>query len=285
MKTYTSRDVADILGMTVREVQAHGRAGYLTPDRGPGNRYRFSFQDLILLRTARGLTAAEVPPGRIRKVLSRLRRELPRGRPLSEVRVGVSGDDIVVKDNGSAWNPESGQIVFGFAVADLAKSAAPFAKRGVESARKLDHTRSADEWFELGAELESTAPNEARDAYRRALELNPAHADAHVNLGRLLQEAGAHQAAIEQYRAALEADSRHATAAFNLGAALEELGRRPEAIAAYLQAVKIDDAFADAHYNLSRLYEQSGKKQAAIRHLARYKALTRNAERGTPTDP
>jgi Tfp pilus assembly protein PilF len=281
MKTYSSRDVADILGMTVREVQEHGRAGYLTPDRGPGNRYRFSFQDLILLRTAKGLTRADVPPGRIRTVLRRLRAELPRGRSLSEMRVGVAGDAIVVKDNGAAWNPESGQIVFDFAVRDLARSAAPFARRNVESARKLDHTRSADEWFELGAELEATAPDEARDAYRRALELNPAHADAHVNLGRLLQEAGATQAAIEQYRAALEADARHATAAFNLGAALEDLGRRREAIAAYQQAVGIDDGFADAHYNLSRLYEKSGKKQAAIRHLARYKLLTRNPERGT----
>jgi tetratricopeptide (TPR) repeat protein len=273
MKTYTSRDVADILGMTIREVQAHGRAGYLTPDRGPGNRYRFSFRDLILLRTAKGLTRAEVPPGRIRNVLRKLRGELPKGRSLSEVRVGVAGDAIVVKEGGAAWNPESGQIVFNFAVADLAKSAAPFARRGVESARKADHNRSADDWFELGTELEATAPNEARDAYRRALELNPAHADAHVNLGRLLQEAGATQAAVEQYRAALDADARHATAAFNLGAALEDLGRRREAVAAYQQAITADPDFADAHFNLSRLYERSGKKQAAIRHLARYKAL------------
>ncbi|HWA56214.1 MAG TPA: tetratricopeptide repeat protein [Gemmatimonadales bacterium] len=276
MKTYTSRDVADILGMTVREVQVHGRAGYLSPDRGPGNRYRFSFQDLILLRTAKGLTRANLPPARIRSVLRKLRGELPRGRSLSEVRVGVAGDEIVVNEGGAAWSPESGQIVFDFAVADLAKSAAPFARRGVESARKADHARSADDWFDLGTELEATAPNEARDAYRRALELNPAHADAHVNLGRLLQEEGATQAAVEQYRAALETDARHATAAFNLGSALEALGRRREAIAAYQKAIAADPDFADAHYNLSRLYERSGKKQAAIRHLARYKALVDN---------
>jgi tetratricopeptide (TPR) repeat protein len=273
MKTYTSRDVADILGMSLREVQAHGRAGYLSPDRGPGNRYRFSFQDLILLRSAKGLTAAHIPARRIRTVLRKLRDDLPRGRSLSEVRVAADGERIVVKDGPAAWNPESGQIVFNFAVADLAKSAAPFARRGAEAARKADHTRSPDEWYDLGCELEATAPNEARDAYRRALELNPGHADAHVNLGRLLQESGAVQAAIEQYRAALDADDRHATAAFNLGGALEDLGRRPEAIAAYLRAIAADPDFADAHYNLSRLYEKTGKKQAAIRHLTQYKRL------------
>lgn len=273
MKIYTSRDVADILGMSVREVQAHGRAGYLNPDRGPGNRYRFSFQDLILLRTAKGLTAAAVPGRRIRTVLKKLRTELPRGRSLSEVRVAAAGDAIVVKEGSSTWNPESGQIVFDFAVGDLVRSAAPFAKRGAEAARKADHGRSADDWFELGSEMEATAPNEARDAYRRALELNPAHADAHVNLGRLLQEAGATQAAVEQYRAALDSDGGHAIAAFNLGAALEDLGRKREAIAAYQQAVAADPDFADAHFNLSRLYEKSGKKQAAIRHLSQYKRL------------
>jgi tetratricopeptide (TPR) repeat protein len=273
MKTYTSRDVADILGMSVREVQAHGRAGYLAPDRGPGNRYRFSFQDLILLRTAKGLARAAVPARRIRAVLRKLRNDLPRGRSLSEVRVAAAGDAIVVRDGGSAWNPESGQMVFGFAVGDLARTAEPFARRGAEAARKAGHTRSADEWYDLGCELEATAADEARDAYRRALELNPAHADAHVNLGRLLQEAGAPQAAIEQYRAALDADGRHATAAFNLGGAMEDLGRRSEAIAAYQKAVAADPDFADAHYNLSRLYEKLGKKQAAIRHLSRYKAL------------
>ncbi|HEY7681567.1 MAG TPA: tetratricopeptide repeat protein [Gemmatimonadales bacterium] len=273
MKTYTSRDVAEILGMSVREVQEHGRSGYLAPDRGPGNRYRFSFQDLILLRTARSLVRAKVPPRRIRVVLKRLRDDLPRGRSLSEVRVAAAGENIVVRDGGTTWNPESGQVVFDFAVSDLARSAAPFARRGAAEARKADHTLSASEWYELGCELEATDPGEARDAYRRALELNPSHADAHVNLGRLLQEAGATPAAVEQYRAALDADERHATAAFNLGIALEDLGRKQEAIAAYQRALVADPDFADAHFNLSRLYEKTGKRQAALRHLNQYKRI------------
>lgn len=273
MKTYTSRDVAEILGMSVREVQVHGRSGYLAPDRGPGNRYRFSFQDLILLRTARALVKARVPLRRIRVVLKKLRNDLPRGRSLSEVRVAAAGDTIVVRDGARSWNPESGQLVWNFAVSDLARSAAPFARRGAAEARKTDHAHSASEWYELGCDLEATDPNEARDAYRRALELNPAHADAHVNLGRLLQEAGAVAAAVEQYRAALDVDERHATAAFNLGIALEDLGRKQEAIVAYQRALVADPDFADAHFNLSRLYEKTGKRQAALRHLTQYKRL------------
>ncbi len=273
MKTYTSRDVAQILGLSVREVQRQARVGYLTPGRGPGNRYRFSFQDLILLRTAKALRRAGIPVRRIRAGLRRLRTNLPRGRSLSEIRISSSGRQILVREGNTAWNPESGQMVFDFAVSDLARSAAPFARRGAEAARKADHAMSADEWYSLGCELEATAPDEARDAYRRALELDPALADAHVNLGRLLQEAGATAAAVEQYRAALDTDPRHATAAFNLGIALEDLGRRQDAIAAYQQAITADPGFADAHYNVAALYEKTGKKQAALRHLAQYKRL------------
>jgi Tfp pilus assembly protein PilF len=273
MKTYTSRDVAEILGMSLREVQEHGRAGYISPDRGPGNRYRFSFQDLILLRTAKALTRQAVPPRRIRTVLGRLRTQLPRGRSLSEVKVGADGQAIVVREGVTAWNPESGQTVFDFAVADLARTAAPFARRGAAQARQADRNLGPDQWYELGTELEATAPDEARDAYRRALELAPGHADAHVNLGRLLQEAGALPAAVEHYRMALDSDERHATAAFNLGSAYEALDRRQDAIAAYQRAIAADPELADAHFNLSRLYEQSGKKQAALRHLKEYRRL------------
>jgi tetratricopeptide (TPR) repeat protein len=266
--------VAEILGLSIRDVQEHARAGYLHPGRGPGRRYRFSFQDLVLLRAAKALADARVPEQRIRRSLRRLVRQLPKGRSLSAVRVQADGHSVVVRDGETAWNPESGQLVLDLAVHRLARDAGPIARRNLEAARRADRAGSAGDWYELGCELEATAPGEARDAYRRALELDPVHADAHVNLGRLLAEAGARAAAVEHYRAALEADPRHATAAFNLGVVLEGLGRRQQAVTAYQQALAADEGLADAHFNLSRLYERAGRKQAALRHLARYKALT-----------
>ena len=71
-------------------------------------------------------------------------------------------------------------------------------------------------WYDLGLELEAVAPTEARDAYRRALELDAHHADAHVNLGRLLHEQGLVEEAERHYRQALRESPDHATAAFNL---------------------------------------------------------------------
>src|SRR5439155_25576800 len=87
-------------------------------------------------------------------------------------------------------------------------------------------------------------------AYGRALELDAHHADARVNLGRLLHEQGLVEEAERHYRLALRENPEHATAAYNLGIALEDLGRAADAIEAYRAALAADPRLADAHYNV-----------------------------------
>lgn len=274
MKCYTTRDVAKLLGLSEPQVRSHARVGYLSPDRGPRNAYRFSFQDLVLLRAAKALSEARIPQRRIRRALRALARELPVGRSLSGLRISSEGDRIVVRDGDESWNPESGQLLLDFHVVDLAGRAAPIARREARRARRSDEPLTAEQWYSLGVDLESAAPEDARDAYTRAVALDPRHASARVNLGRWLQEDGHPELAITEYRAALASQPRHPTAAFNLGTALEELGRRAEAIEAYRRALKADGEFADAHFNLARLYEQAGRRAAALRHLKAYKLLS-----------
>ena len=274
MKSYTTRDVAKLLGLSEAQVRSQARVGYLAPDRGPRNSYRFSFQDLVLLRTAKALSEARIAPRRIRGALRTLTRQLPAGRSLSGLRISSEGHRIVVRDGNETWNPESGQLLLDFRVAELADRAAPTARRLARRARRSDEPLTAEQWYSLGVDLESAAPQEAKDAYTRAVALDPRHASARVNLGRWLQEDGHPELAVAEYRAALASQPRHPTAAFNLGTALEELGRRAEAIEAYRKALDADDRFADAHFNLARLYEQSGRRAAALRHLKAYKMLS-----------
>jgi tetratricopeptide (TPR) repeat protein len=273
MKSYSTADVARLLGLAPAQVRSHARGGFLRPSRGPRNTYRFSFQDMVLLRAAKALRDARVDPRRIRRSLRALARTLPEGRALSEVRIQADGSRVVVRDRGRVWQPDSGQMLFDFSVRNLAERAAPIARRHAQNARAKEAELSAEDWFDLGVELEAVEPDEAQDAYRRALALDPTHADAHVNLGRLLQERGRHPEAVLQYREALRLVPGHATAAFNLGTAFEDLKRAGDAISAYRQAIAQDDSLADAHYNLSRLLEKNGQKQAALRHLRIYRDL------------
>jgi tetratricopeptide (TPR) repeat protein len=280
LKGYAAKDVARLLGLSPNQVRAFARGGFLDPDRGAKRELRFSFSDLVLLRAAKGLAEARIPARRITRALRRLKQQLPAGRPLSAVRITAEDDRIVVHDGAATWSPESDQLLLDFTVSELAGRAAPLARRTAQAARDRDAGGAplgADEWYDLGFDLEAVDVAEARDAYRRALELDPHHADAHVNLGRLLHEGGDAKQATSHYLLALTQTPKHALAWYNLGIALEDLKRRAEAIKAYESATLADPALADAWFNLSRLYEVAGKKAAALRSLSKYRVLVREA--------
>jgi tetratricopeptide (TPR) repeat protein len=268
---YSTRDLAAILGVSPAAVRTLAKTADVCAERSESGELRFGFADLLLLKTAAELRAAHVPARKIRTALGELSRKLPSGTALSSVRIAASGDGIVVRDGREAWEPLSGQLLFEFAAGDLV-GRRPGRLRAGES---LD----ADAWFDRATRLEEEhAPEDAIAAYRRAIALDPRHADAHVNLGRLLHETGSLRLAERHYRAALQADPRHATAAFNRGVVLEELGQSAGALAAYRESVAIDPAAADAHYNLAVLCRRLGLQRDALRHLKRYRELARTDE-------
>jgi tetratricopeptide (TPR) repeat protein len=267
---YSTKDVAGLLGLSAEQVRSYVRAGFLSPRQGPRGEYSFSFQDLVLLRTAKGLLAARVPRRRVRIALQNLREQLPEDRPLTGVRISAQGHQVVVRDGRDVWNPESGQALFDFELSALAREASALPLRSPD---ERTAPASAAEWYERGCELEEESAEAAMAAYRHALEIDAGLPDAHLNLGRLLHERGETAAAERHYRLAIAALPADATAAFNLGVALQDLGRLREAVAAYEAALAIDPGCADAHFNLAGLYEKLGEPEAAFRHLRTYKTL------------
>ena len=274
MKGYTSREVARMLDLSVGQVRSYARAGFIHPERGPRGDYRFRFQELVLLRAAKGLAAARIPSRRIARALKKLRERLPSGRALTELRIAAVGDSVVVRDGRTLWDPVSGQTCFDFDVSDLAERVAPLARQAAREAFESDEELTADDWFEMGRELEAAEPEVARQAYERAVQMDPGHGDAHLNLGRLLHEAGLLGEAEAHYRLTLAIRPTDATALFNLGVSLEDLGRPEEAIRAYQDASRSDPEYADAYYNLARLYEKRGNAARALQHLNKYRRLT-----------
>ncbi len=272
---YGTREVAQILGLTQTQVRSYVRSGFLEPERVGKGRFRFSFSDLVFLRTAKGLLAAGLPARRVRRSLSRLRAHLPSGRRLTGLRIAAHGDEVVVADGDGLWQAESGQSLFDFGVAELARKVAPLARRAFFEASRDSEALTAADWFALGCDLEATSPDEAKQAYARTVELAPGHADARVNLGRLLHESGDARAAEMQYREALACDPANATAAFNLGVALEDIGHARAALDAYASSLALDPENVDAHYNAAHLCVRLGETAAALRHLQQYRKLSR----------
>ena len=114
MQDYGVRDVERLLRLPASTIRSLIAAGFVSPSRGPRNAWRFSFQDLIVLRTAAALVAAKVPNRRITKSLRELRRDLPASMPLSGLSISAVGDRVVVKDGTARWQAESGQYVLAF---------------------------------------------------------------------------------------------------------------------------------------------------------------------------
>ncbi|MFQ5528237.1 MAG: tetratricopeptide repeat protein [Thermoanaerobaculia bacterium] len=266
---YTTAEAARLVRLTPAQIRSFVRSGFLEPERGSRRQYRFRFQDIVVLRAARDLVAQKVPSRRLRRVLRDLRSQLPRGRSLAELRISFEAGNLVVRSGGEAWEPESGQRLLDFEVSELAAKAAPLASALIERAGD-PATLCADDWYELGFELEASAVDQARVAYERSLEADHGHPDAHLNLGRLLHEDGDPAAAYSHYQAALTARPDDATAAFNLGVAQQDLGKGNEAQACYRAALEMDPKLADAHFNLAVLLEQEDESAGAIRHLKAY---------------
>jgi tetratricopeptide (TPR) repeat protein len=266
MNGFSARDVATMLGLSVAQVRSFASTASLSAGRGDRGEYRFSFQDLVLLRAAKELSDARISPRKIKRSLERLREQLPTDQPMTAVRISADGDRVVARDGESLWHPESGQALFDFSIAELEAKVAAFREP------EKDSTDEADAWYEAGCDLEADDREAAIEAYRKALAIDSKHADAHVNLGRLLHDEDA-RAAERHYREAIASDSAHATAHFNLGVVLEDLERIDEARAAYQQAIAIDPDCADAHYNLAGILEAEGKRGDALHHLKEYKRL------------
>lgn len=248
----------------------------MTPSKDNQGRWRYSFQDLAVLRTAGKLLDANVTVNRVTRALRVLREQLPAGRPLSAVRILVTGQRVIVKDRLAAWEPESGQCALDFDVQAMSEQVAPQLPMR-SRAELVRYGDTADDLYQTALDLELAGRgDEARETYQAVLRRDPKLVGARINLGRLLHAAGRLGEAEVLYRAALEQSPDNAVAAFNLGVALEDQGKVDGAAEAYRAALAVDDGYADAHYNLSRLLEAQGDARGAIRHLSRFRRLMRN---------
>ncbi len=269
---YSAREVATLLNIPAEKVRSFVQSRLLNPARGEHGEYRFSFRDLVLLRTLKGLADAHIPARRLRRALGKLQQQVPTDRPLSGIAIAAEADGIVARDGQSKWNPESGQMAFELSGRSAPAGAPP---ELVPAPPLFSEGLDADGWYRLGCELESSDAARACEAYCRAIELDERHADAHINLGRALHHAGQVQAAEKHYRLALQARPKDPVASFNLGIALEDLGRTDEAMQAYREAIAADPSCADAYFNLAHLYEQEGMRANAIRYLKTYRTLAK----------
>ncbi len=127
------------------------------------------------------------------------------------------------------------------------------------------HNNLANVLVREGKKLE-----EAIEHYRKTLEINPAYAKAHYNLGQVLAMKGEIEEAIEQYGQALQIDPTIAEAHNTLGNLLANRGMLEEAIGHYRRVLELKSGpmvQSETHFNLGTALAKQGHLEEASEHF------------------
>jgi tetratricopeptide (TPR) repeat protein len=248
---YSTRDAARILNATEARVRNWARLGGLVPESGPDGRTEFTFQQLLLLRTTRGLIDAGVPARRVRRIWSSLRRQLAADLPLTSVRILADGERAIAWDENASWQPDSGQFLLDFDATEISPERERSTGLAVVSATPagISAEQAGVSAEPAGAVKRSVKtaifrPGSAAARATRPPEPVPPSGEIRDPLGHTAGPSA-------------EAAGPSAEQWFHLGSELEESSPL-EARQAYLQALVLDPRFADAHLNLGRLAHEAG---------------------------
>jgi tetratricopeptide (TPR) repeat protein len=269
---HSVRDAAELFGVPEARLRYWAQTGFVGPTVRQRGRFYYTFQDLVALKVAIALVDGGVPLQRVRRNLDALRERLPQvERPLAELRVLSDGEELVVVEDGTAWQPASGQLVLSFAVRSIAG--------GVRPLRADTESDTAYGAFLSGlAALDAGDPGRAEAGFRRAVALDAALAAAWTNLGNLLEARGERGAAREAYEKALALDPEQPEARYDLANLLLDAGDVDLALAEYRRVVQAAPGFADAQYNLGVALLAVGAETQARAAFSRYLELDPGSE-------
>jgi tetratricopeptide (TPR) repeat protein len=285
IELYSIRDVARILAVQESRLRYWMQTGFIGPTVRKGGRFYYTFCDLVAVKAAKDLLAADVPLQKARRAVEGLRKALPADtHPTSRLRLCSDGETIVALADDVAFHPVSGQVVMAFTVPSFGEHVSevlamprvdPSAPHPVEEERtEANGGTTAYRHFVEACAAEDRGDSElAEHLFRQAIDLEPNMAAALTNLGNLVYRQGEVEEARKLYERALEHDPNQPEARYNLANALEDLGEIEGAITELRKVCAAAPEFADAHYNLGLLLAQLGGTAQAKQHLERYLEL------------
>ena len=285
IELYSIRDVARILAVQESRLRYWTQTGFVGPTVRKGGRFYYTFTDLVAVKSAKDLLAADVSLQTARKAVEALKKALPGDtHPASKLRVCSDGKTIVALADDAAFEPIGGQVVMAFSLSTFGEHVAEvLAMPRVDPSAPVEVNDSPTEanggttayrhFVEACAAMDRGETQMAEHLFRQAIDLEPNMSAALTNLGNLVYRQGELDEARKLYERALEHDPLQAEARYNLANLLEDMGETELAISELRRVCAACPDFADAHYNLGLMLAQVGGTAQAKQHLEKYLEL------------
>ncbi|HEU4610952.1 MAG TPA: tetratricopeptide repeat protein, partial [Kofleriaceae bacterium] len=245
IELYSIRDVARILAVQESRLRYWMQVGFVGPTVRKGGRFYYTFCDLVAVKAAKDLLAADIPLQRVRKAVESLRKALPNDtHPTSRMRVCSDGNTIVALADDVAFEPVGGQVVMAFTLPSFGEHISDvLAMPRVDPSAPQEITDSP------------TEANGGTTAYRMFVEACAAEDRGEIELAEHL------------FRQAIDLEPHMAAALTNLGNLVYRQGEVEEARKLYERAIEHDPTQPEARYNLANLLEDIGDTEAAVTEL------------------
>jgi len=222
------------------------------------------------------------PPALGRTEKSEVRTLCLRARTLWNKRTRQANEQaMLLFEDALRVDPESARALAGLAqcyadadngsmdAKDATSKAMSLARRAIELDANLP-----DAYIALGSTLMGHNWSAAEVQLKKALSLNPSHADAHEWYARILRGHGRIEEALEEARRAYELDPLPPGRAFQLGSLYYFVGRNDEALALCNRLIQAEPEYIWGYYGRAVLSAIKGDREQAYQDLEAFRKLT-----------
>jgi tetratricopeptide (TPR) repeat protein len=257
VQTFSTRSAARILAVSPDRIRYWVKLRLIAPSARRGRRFRFAFNDLLLMRMAKELLPDHHHVGLFQRCFDRVRDYLEAERPVTSLKLHNDEGRIVLTEGDALIEIETGQMLLRFG---------PQRQTGkIEDRFGPARVRKR---FEEARRMAEADPLRALTLYSDLLGREPSNFEAHMRMARLLEREGNLTGALRHLLGAAVIVPANAEVNLRLGTLYRLREETENALQSFLRAVECDPQSIEAHRNLAEIYDRIGRKREALRHLS-----------------
>jgi tetratricopeptide (TPR) repeat protein len=264
-QTFSTRAAARILAVSPDRIRYWVKRRLVSPAAQRGRRYRFAFNDLLIMRMAKDLLPSRRHLEPFRRCFDRMLNYCDTRRPITSLKLCNDDGLIVVRDRDVSFEAESGQLLL-FVDAD----------RPAGKVEDRFGPARVQKRFEEARLMAESDPARALMLCSDLIGREPRNFELHLQMAEVLEHEGDLAGAMRHLLGAALLVPGNAEVHVRLGIIYRKRDEFNLALQSFVRATECDPLVAEAHRNLAELYDHLGRTREALRHLSTLHRLSRD---------